>query len=116
MNSRLIESKLKKLPSTPGVYFYYDKNGTLIYVGKAAVLKHRVRSYFGGAHDNKTEKLISEIVDLKWQETASVIEALILESNLIKKHQPKYNLMSKDDKSFIQIAIMEWRWFFIPQR
>ncbi len=107
MNSRLIESKLKKLPSTPGVYFYYDKNGTLIYVGKAAVLKHRVRSYFGGAHDNKTEKLISEIVDLKWQETASVIEALILESNLIKKHQPKYNLMSKDDKSFIQIAITD---------
>lgn len=108
-----IKNKLNNLPKNPGVYFYYDRNGKLIYVGKASVLKHRVNSYFRGApfdktqgkHDLKTEKLVSEIRDLKWQETKSVIEALILESNLIKKHQPKYNIQEKDDKSFVQIAL-----------
>lgn len=97
--------KLKNLRKVPGVYFYYDSNDRIIYIGKASVLKHRVNSYFVGAHDTKTEQLISEIADVKWQETKSVIEALILESNLIKKHKPKYNIREKDDKSFVQIAL-----------
>ncbi len=107
MNNANIQDKLDKLPKSPGVYFYYDKNRKLIYIGKASVLKHRVNSYFIGAHDIKTEKLVSEIRDIKWQETKSVIEALILESNLIKKHQPKYNIQEKDDKSFVQIALTD---------
>jgi len=113
MTNRHIQKKLDNLPSSAGVYFYYDKNKKLIYIGKASVLRHRVRSYFIGApfdsaqgrHDIKTTKLISEIADIKWRETRSVIEALILESNLIKKYQPKYNIREKDDKSFVQIAI-----------
>jgi len=100
-----INFKLKKFPKSPGVYKFYDRSRNIIYIGKAAVLNNRVRSYFSGAHDSKTEKLISEITDIKWQITPSVIEALILESNLIKKYQPKYNIREKDDKSFIQIAL-----------
>lgn len=109
-----LQSILKNLPKSPGVYFYYDKNGKLIYIGKASVLRHRVNSYFAprrqgyegqvGAHDNKTEELISHIADIKYRVTDSVIEALVLESNLIKKYQPKYNIREKDDKSFVQIV------------
>lgn len=102
---RQVKLKLKNLPSSPGTYFFYDKHGRLIYIGKASVLKHRVGSYFIGAHDLKTEKLISQIANIKWQKTDSVIEALILESNLIKKHQPKYNIRERDDKSFVQIGL-----------
>jgi len=110
-----IKTKLKELPASPGVYTYYDRNGDIIYIGKASVLKNRVKSYFTplrqgyaeqvGGHDAKTEKLVSEIMDIKWQTTSSVIEAVILESNLIKKYQPKYNILDTDDKSFIQIAL-----------
>lgn len=99
-----IQSILKNLPKSPGVYFYYDKNGKLIYVGKASVLKHRVNSYFVGVHDNKTEELVSQISNIKYRVTNTVIEALVLESNLIKKYQPKYNIREKDDKSFVQIV------------
>ncbi len=100
-----IKKKLLKLPSCAGVYFFYDKNRKLIYIGKASVLKHRVNSYFHGAHDTKTEELISRISSIEYRVTDSVIEALILESNLIKKHQPKYNIRERDDKSFIQIGL-----------
>ena len=103
--SNKIKSILKKLPKSPGVYFYYDKNGKIIYIGKASILAHRVRSYFLGAHDNKTEELVSHITNIKYRVTSSVIEALVLESNLIKKYQPKYNIRERDDKSFIQIAL-----------
>lgn len=107
MINNKIKKQLEKLPKTPGVYLYYDIRGKLIYIGKTTVLKHRVRSYFIGIHDNKTEKLISEIANIKWRETRSTIEALILESNLIKKYQPKYNIREKDDKSFVQIGITD---------
>ena len=73
-----------------------DKNGTIIYVGKAKILKNRVRSYFTGSHNTKTERLVSEIEDFEYIVTESNIEALLLEINLIKKNDPKYNIMLKD--------------------
>ncbi|MCM3487834.1 excinuclease ABC subunit UvrC [Alkalihalophilus marmarensis] len=82
-----------------------DRQGTIIYVGKAKVLKNRVRSYFTGSHDAKTQRLVSEIVDFEYIMTSSNIEALILEMNLIKKHDPKYNVMLKDDKSYPYLKI-----------
>ncbi len=100
-----LKNKLKQLPTSPGVYFFYDEKNKLIYIGKATSLKDRVGSYFTGSHDNKTEKLVSEIVKIKIKKTQSVFEALILESNLIKKNQPKYNIKAKDDKSFSYFLI-----------
>lgn len=82
-----------------------DKNGTIIYVGKAKILKNRVRSYFTGSHDTKTERLVSEIEDFEYIVTESNIEALLLEINLIKKNDPKYNIMLKDDKTYPFIKI-----------
>ncbi|GAF13418.1 LOW QUALITY PROTEIN: excinuclease ABC subunit C [Bacillus sp. JCM 19045] len=82
-----------------------DKQGTIIYVGKAKVLKNRVRSYFTGSHDSKTQRLVSEIQDFEYIVTSSNIEALILELTLIKNHDPKYNVLLKDDKSFPYIKI-----------
>lgn len=105
MLAKNLTKKLKALPEAPGVYFFYDKSKKLVYVGKATSLKNRVKSYFVGAHDNKTEKLVSEISDLKFKVTPTVLEALILESNLIKKNQPKYNIKAKDDKSFSYFLI-----------
>jgi excinuclease ABC subunit C len=100
-----VKIKLNKLPKYPGVYKFYDSSGNLIYIGKASVLKHRVKSYFVGKHDPKTTRLVHEIADINWEITASVIEAIIKESNLIKKYKPKYNILEKDDRSFIQIAL-----------
>jgi len=82
-----------------------DRQGTIIYVGKAKILKNRVRSYFTGSHDAKTSRLVSEIEDFEYIVTSSNIEALLLEINLIKKHDPKYNIMLKDDKSYPFIKI-----------
>ncbi|MCM2675228.1 excinuclease ABC subunit UvrC [Alkalicoccobacillus plakortidis] len=82
-----------------------DRQGTIIYVGKAKVLRNRVRSYFSGSHDAKTQRLVSEIVDFEYIVTSSNIEALILEMNLIKKHDPKYNVMLKDDKTYPYLKI-----------
>jgi excinuclease ABC subunit C len=95
-----IKNKLALLPDQPGCYLMKDKNGTIIYVGKAKVLKNRVRSYFTGSHDAKTERLVSEIEDFEYIVTESNIEALLLEINLIKKNDPKYNIMLKDDKTY----------------
>ncbi|EIJ79185.1 excinuclease ABC subunit C [Bacillus methanolicus PB1] len=95
-----IKSKLALLPDQPGCYLMKDRQGTVIYVGKAKVLKNRVRSYFTGSHDGKTLRLVNEIEDFEYFVTSSDIEALILEMNLIKKHDPKYNVMLKDDKSY----------------
>lgn len=99
MNER-IKNKLALLPDQPGCYLMKDKNGTIIYVGKAKILKNRVRSYFAGSHNTKTERLVSEIVDFEYIVTESNIEALLLEINLIKKNDPKYNIMLKDDKTY----------------
>ena len=103
--NNLIKSKLELLPNSPGCYIHKDKNGTIIYVGKAKNLRNRVRSYFRGSHDTKTEALVSEIVDFEFIVTESNIEALLLEINLIKENKPKYNIMLKDDKSYPFIKI-----------
>ena len=103
--NNLIKSKLELLPTSPGCYIHKDKNGTIIYVGKAKNLRNRVRSYFRGSHDTKTEALVSEVEDFEFIVTESNIEALLLEINLIKENQPKYNIMLKDDKSYPFIKI-----------
>ncbi|MCM1564417.1 MAG: excinuclease ABC subunit UvrC [Dehalobacter sp.] len=101
----LLQKKLKLLPDNPGVYLMKNAADKIIYVGKAKVLKNRVRSYFTGSHDQKTQKLVSEITDFEYILTSSEVEALLLECNLIKKHDPYYNIMLKDDKSYPYILI-----------
>lgn len=108
--NNLIKSKLELLPTSPGCYIHKDKNGTIIYVGKAKNLRNRVRSYFRGSHDTKTEALVSDIVDFEFIVTESNIEALLLEINLIKENKPKYNIMLKDDKSYPFIKITNERY------
>lgn len=101
----IIEEKLKLLPDRPGCYQMRDKDNTIIYVGKAKNLKNRVRSYFHGAHNAKTTRLVSEIVDFTYVITASELEAFVLEINMIKEYDPKYNIMLKDDKTYPYIAL-----------
>ncbi|MBS4191523.1 excinuclease ABC subunit UvrC [Bacillus sp. FJAT-49705] len=98
--NEMIKNKLMLLPDQPGCYLMKDRQGTIIYVGKAKILKNRVRSYFTGSHDGKTQRLVNEIEDLEYIVTSSNMEALILEMNLIKKYDPKYNVMLKDDKTY----------------
>lgn len=100
-----IRHKLALLPDQPGCYLMKNDEGKIIYVGKAKVLKNRVRSYFSGSHDGKTQKLVSEIRDFEYIVTASNTESLILECNLIKEHHPRYNVLLKDDKSFPYLKI-----------
>ncbi|MFS0751252.1 excinuclease ABC subunit UvrC [Oceanobacillus sp. 1P07AA] len=104
-----IEKKLSILPQQPGCYLMKDKNGTVIYVGKSKKLRNRVRSYFRGANDRKTQRLVQEIRDFEYMVTSSEIEALILEMNLIKKYDPRYNVMLKDDKSYPYLKITSER-------
>jgi len=101
----IIEEKLKLLPDKPGSYQMLDKNGTIIYVGKAKNLKNRVRSYFHGAHNAKTTKLVSEIADFTYVICENELEAYVLEINLIKEYDPKYNILLTDDKTYPYIAI-----------
>ena len=101
----IIEEKLKLLPDLPGSYQMLDKTGRIIYVGKAKNLKNRVRSYFHGAHNAKTTKLVSEICDFNYIITASELEAYVLEINLIKQYEPKYNIALTDDKTYPYIAL-----------
>ncbi|CAL8897963.1 excinuclease ABC (subunit C) [Bacillus pumilus] len=107
--NKMIKEKLSVLPDQPGCYLMKDRQNTVIYVGKAKVLKNRVRSYFTGSHDAKTQRLVSEIEDFEYIVTSSNIEALILELNLIKKYDPKYNVMLKDDKTYPFIKITNER-------
>ena len=100
-----IKEKLALLPDLPGSYQMRDKNGNIIYVGKAKNLKNRVRSYFHGAHNAKTTKLVSQIEDFSYIITASELEALVLEINLIKEYNPKYNIMLTDDKTYPYVAL-----------
>lgn len=104
-----IHEKLAVLPLNPGCYLMKDKNGTVIYVGKSKSLKNRVKSYFIGANDRKTQRLVMEIVDFEYIVTNTEVEALILELNLIKKYDPKYNIMLKDDKSYPYLKITNER-------
>jgi excinuclease ABC subunit C len=105
LHMEVIRGKLALLPDQPGCYLMKNADGAIIYVGKAKVLKNRVRSYFTGSHNGKTARLVSEIRDLEYIVTASNMEALILECNLIKKHSPRYNVLLKDDKTYPYIKI-----------
>jgi len=107
--STIIREKLAVLPGEPGCYLMKDKNGTVIYVGKSKKLKNRVRSYFTGANDQKTQRLVQEIADFEYVVTSSEIEALILEMNLIKKYDPRYNVLLKDDKSYPYLKVTHER-------
>ena len=101
-----IKSIINTIPKKPGVYHFYDENDNIIYIGKAKDLKRRVSSYFSKNHTRlKTKKLVSKIVDIKCIIVETEIDALLLENNLIKKHQPRYNILLKDDKSYPWICI-----------
>jgi len=107
MNNKLNDN-LKLLPSLAGCYLYYDQNGEIIYVGKAKNLKNRVKSYFNKSHDSaKLNVLVPQIEKFEYIITDSEVEALILESHLIKKHQPKYNILLKDDKKYPYFLITD---------
>lgn len=111
--NKQLEAKLKTLPRSPGVYFHKSKTGEIIYVGKAAVLKNRVRQYFQNSRDKdlKTQALVAEIEDTDWIETESEIDALFLESEMVKRYMPRFNILLRDDKSqtFVRIDMKsEW--------
>lgn len=107
MQSVKLGIKLKTLPNTPGVYFHKDKSGDIIYVGKAANLKNRVKQYFQNTRDMdvKTRALVADIYDTDWIETESEIDALFLEAEMIKRYMPRYNILLRDDKSLIFVRI-----------
>jgi excinuclease ABC subunit C len=111
-----LEEKLKNLPRSAGVYFHKSKSGEIIYVGKAAVLKNRVRQYFQAARnlDAKTIALVNEIHDTDWVETDSEIDALFLESEMVKRYMPRYNILLRDDKSQMYVRIdMKSDWPYV---
>ena len=108
--SEFIQNLLKALPNNPGVYQYYDVEGKIIYVGKAKDLKKRVASYFNKESENgKTQILVKKIVDIKFIIVDTELDALLLENNLIKKYQPRYNVLLKDDKTYPWICIKNER-------
>ena len=102
-----IDDELKKLPDRPGVYIMKNKEGEIIYVGKAISLKKRVRQYFGSSKNNppKVNALVKNIYEFEYIIVDNEVEALILESNLIKKNKPKYNILLRDDKQYPYIKI-----------
>lgn len=102
-----LKEKLKTLPKKPGVYFHKDKNGEVIYVGKAASLRNRVRQYFQDSRgkDNKTLALVNEIYDTDWIEVESEVDALFLENEMVKRYMPRYNILLRDDKSQTYVRI-----------
>lgn len=115
MNAKL-EAKLKTLPRSPGVYFHKSADGEVIYVGKAAVLKNRVRQYFQSTRDMdiKTQALVAEIDDTDWVETESEIDALFLESEMVKRYMPRFNILLRDDKSQLFVRIdMKNEWPYV---
>ncbi|SHF73208.1 Excinuclease ABC subunit C [Salegentibacter echinorum] len=110
METPALEVQLKTLPNSPGVYQYYDKNGKILYVGKAKNLKKRVTSYFTKRHDShRIGVMVKKIKEIKHIVVASETDALLLENNLIKKHQPRFNVMLKDDKTYPWICIKNER-------
>ncbi|MEE9365361.1 MAG: GIY-YIG nuclease family protein, partial [Dehalococcoidales bacterium] len=121
MTSILIEEQLNLLPDSPGVYLLRDAEGVILYVGKAANLRHRVRSYFGAGQklSPKLVKMVSRVADIDFYVTSSEQEALILELNLIKRHHPRYNVRLKDDKTFPYLKINireEWPRVHVTRR
>ena len=109
--NEVIEEKLQLLPERPGVYLMKDKAGVIIYVGKAVILKNRVRQYFQNNHQHapKVRAMVERIEDFEIIITGSEVEALILECNLIKKYRPKYNISLKDDKMYpyLKVTVQE---------
>lgn len=103
----MLRDKLLLLPQKPGCYLMKNKDGVIIYVGKAKKLKNRVNSYFRGTHTGKTAKLVSEIADFEYIVVNSEVESLVLEINLIKKYDPKYNILLRDDKSYPYIELTD---------
>lgn len=103
----MVLEKLKLVPHKPGCYLMKNKDGIIIYVGKAKDLRNRLNSYFHSSHTGKTAKLVSEIADFDYIVVSSETESLILEINLIKKHDPKYNILLRDDKSYPYIELTE---------
>jgi excinuclease ABC subunit C len=103
----ILKAKLKTLPEEPGVYFHRDKNKKIIYIGKASNLKNRVSSYFqeSRVRDTKTRLLVADINDTEWMVVGSEVEALFLESEMVKRYKPKYNVDLKDDKNFLYIKV-----------
>lgn len=102
-----LETKLKELPKDPGVYFHKDRRGKIIYVGKAANLRNRVRQYFqkSRGRDPKTEALVAEITDVDWMVVDSELDALFLEAEMVRRYMPRYNILLRDDKSMVYIRI-----------
>src|SRR5437870_3712400 len=104
-----LNEKLESLPASPGCYIYKDATGKIIYVGKAKILRNRVRQYFQNSRnsprnlDIKTAELVTRVTDLEYIVTDNEVEALVLESNLIKQHKPRFNVMLKDDKQYPHI-------------
>ena len=105
MTSNFIKEKLKLVPELPGSYQMKNKNGVIIYVGKAKNLKRRLSSYFNRVQTGKTLLLVNDIVDFEYIVTSTELESLILEITLIKKYDPKYNILLKDDKSYPYIEL-----------
>ena len=105
--SALLQNKLNDLPKSAGVYFHKDKSGETIYIGKAAVLKNRVRQYFQKSRnrDPKTEALVAEISDVEWIEVETELDALFLEAEMIRRYMPRYNILLRDDKSLSYVRI-----------
>ncbi len=102
-----IKKKLDSLPTTPGVYFHKGEGGEILYIGKAANLRNRVRQYFqkSRARDTKTDLLVSEIVDVEWTELEAEADALFLEAELVRRYMPRYNILLRDDKSLFYVRI-----------
>src|SRR3990167_10489718 len=107
MISKKLDKKLRQLPRSPGVYFHKDSTGEIIYIGKAANLRNRVRQYFQASRtrDAKTDLLVAEIADVDWQTVDSELDALFLEAELVRRYLPRYNILLRDDKSMVYIRI-----------
>lgn len=107
MVSAELEAKLKTLPHKPGIYFHKDKTGQIIYVGKAAILKNRVRQYFQASRrrDVKTDALVAEIADTDWITVESELDALFVEAEMVRRYMPRYNILLRDDKSSVYVRI-----------
>ena len=102
-----LTKKLTKLPSSPGVYFHKNKAAEIIYIGKAANLKNRVRQYFQASRyrDPKTDLLVNEITDIDWIEVETEVDALFLEAEMVRRYMPPYNILLRDDKSLLYVRI-----------
>ena len=103
--TRALKKRITEVPSDPGIYRWLNKDGEVLYVGKAKNLRNRVRSYFNGVEGPWRQSLVKQIADFDVTITGSELEALVLETNLIKKLRPKYNVLMKDDKNYVYVRV-----------